>query len=80
MNASGLQRYVVYRESMLSFASQKAWAAYHIAHVSPRIVPQFFSVLPGFASTGEAILFRQNDPRPLTRSPASSDGADENHG
>ncbi len=37
-----------------------------------------FSVLPGFAPAGEALLFRQKDPKPLTPSLAILDGTDAN--
>jgi hypothetical protein len=32
--------------------------------------------LPGFAPAGEALLFRQNDPKPMTPHPATLDGMD----
>ncbi len=37
-----------------------------------------FSVLPGFAPAGEALLFRQKDPKPLTPSLAIFNGTDAN--
>jgi hypothetical protein len=61
-----VQLYDVYRESILGFASKKALAGEHIALVYPTLVSMGFSVLPGFAPAGEAILFRQKAPKPVT--------------
>ncbi len=61
-----LQLYDVYRESILGFASQKALGGERIALVTLTLVSTCFSVLPGFAPAGEALLFRQKAPKPLT--------------
>jgi len=61
-----LQLYDVYRESILGFASKKALGGKRIALVNPTLVSTWFSVLPGFAPAGEALLFRQKAPKPLT--------------
>jgi len=66
----------VYRESILRFASQNALAGERIALVSPTLVSTEFSVLPGFAPAGEALLFRQNFPKPLTPRLASFERTD----
>ena len=57
-----LQLYDFYREPILGFASQKVLADERIALVSPTLVSTCFSVLPGFAPAGEALLFRQKAP------------------
>ncbi len=46
--------------------------------MSPIIVLTRFSVLPGFAPAGEALLFRQKDPKPLTPRLASWERPDAN--
>ena len=61
-----LQLYEVYRESILGFANKKALGGKRIALVNPALVSTWFSVLPGFAPAGEALLFRQKSPKPLT--------------
>jgi hypothetical protein len=61
-----LQLYDVYRESILGFASKKALGGKRIAFVNPTLVSTWFSVLPGFAPAGEALLFRKKGPKPLT--------------
>ena len=61
-----LQLYDVYRGSILGFARAKVLAVEQIALVPPIIVSTEFSVLPGFAPAGEALLFWQKDPKPLT--------------
>jgi hypothetical protein len=66
----------VYRESILGFASQKVLADERIALVSPIIVSTRFSVLPGFAPAGEALLFRQKGPKPMTPRLASLERTD----
>jgi len=65
----------VYRESILGFASKKALPGERIALVNPPFVLTWFSVLPGFAPAGEALLFWQKSPKPLTPRLAST-GAD----
>ena len=50
----------------LGFASKKALGGKRIALVNPTLVSTWFSVLPGFAPAGEALLFRQKAPKPLT--------------
>ena len=66
----------VYRESILRFASQNALAGERIALVSPTLVSTEFSVLPGFAPAGEALLFRQKAPKPVTPRLASLERTD----
>jgi hypothetical protein len=61
-----LQLYDVYRGSILGFARAKVLAVEQIALAPPIIVSTEFSVLPGFAPAGEALLFWQKDPKPLT--------------
>ncbi|MDH3769981.1 MAG: hypothetical protein OET79_03205 [Nitrospirota bacterium] len=61
-----LPLYDVYRESILRFAREKALGGKRIALVNPTLVSMGFSVLPGFAPAGEALLFRQKSPKPLT--------------
>ena len=39
---------------------------------------QSLQEMPGFGSAAEALLFRQNDPKPLTPNPASWEGMDAN--
>ena len=73
-----LQPYDVYRELILGFASQEVLADERIALVSPIIVSACFSALPGFAPAGEALLFRQKDPKPLTPRLASWERTDDN--
>ena len=64
-----LQFYDVYWESILGLASKR------VALVSPNLASKWFSALPGFAPAGEALLFRQKDPKPLTPSPVLPDWA-----
>jgi len=59
----------------VGFASKKALRGERIALVNPTFVLTWFSVLPGFAPAGEALLFRQKSPKPLTPRLAST-GAD----
>jgi len=66
----------VYREFILGLARQEALAGERIAGVSLNIVSTCFSVLPGFAPAGEALLFRQNDQKPLTPRLASLERTD----
>jgi hypothetical protein len=69
-----LPLYDVYRESILRFAREKALGGKRIALVNPTLVSMGFSVLPGFAPAGEALLFRQKSPKPLTPRLASTGG------
>lgn len=39
-------------------------------------MPDVHALKPGFLRLGQAILFRQNYPKPLTPRPASSDGTE----
>ena len=66
----------VFQEPILDFASQKVLPGEGFALVSPIIVSTRFSVLPGFAPAGEALLFRQKDPKPLTPRLASLERMD----
>ena len=66
----------VFREPTLNFSSQKVLPGEGFALVSPIIVSTRFSVLPGFAPAGEALLFRQKDPKPLTPRLASLERRD----
>jgi len=61
-----LQLYDVYRESILGFANKNGLRGDRIVLVYPTLVSTCFSVLPGFAPAGEALLFRQKGPKPLT--------------
>ena len=65
----------VYREFPLGFASKL------LAGNTPHVCPPLsclcdFSVWPGFAPAGEALLFRQKAPKPLTPRPASWERTD----
>jgi len=73
-----LQLYDVYGKSTLSFASQQALASTRVALVSPTLASQWCSVLPGFAPAGEALLFWQKAPKPLTPRLALLEGTDAN--
>ncbi len=73
-----LQLYDVYGKSTLRFASQQALASTRVALVSPTLASQWFSVLPGFAPAGEALLFRQKAPKLLTPRLALLEGTDAN--
>jgi hypothetical protein len=66
----------VFREPILDVASQKVLPGEGFALMSPIIVSTRFSVLPGFAPAGEALLFRQKDPKPLTPRLASLERMD----
>jgi len=57
-----LQHYDVFRESILWFARYKALVGEYVALVSPTLVSQCLSVLPGFGPAAEALLVRQKDP------------------
>ena len=48
------------------FPVENALAGERIALISPTLVLACFPVLPGFAPAGEALLFRQKDPKPVT--------------
>ncbi len=48
--------------------------------VSSTLVSMCFSVLPGFAPAGEALLFWQKDPKPFSPSSAAFNRADADHG
>ena len=48
------------------FPVEKALAGERIALMSPTLVLTCFSVLPGFAPAGEALLFRKKGPKPVT--------------
>ena len=60
-----LQLYNVYRESILGFSSKKRWQV-NALQLCPQLSCQRDFVLPGFAPAGEALLFWQKDPKPLT--------------
>ena len=47
------------------FHAENALAGERIVLVSPTLVSMWFSVKPGFAPAGEALLFRQKDPKPV---------------
>ena len=64
------------RESTLGWASQQALAGDCVALVSPNLTSKWFSALPGFALAGEALLFRQKAPKPLTPHLALLEGTD----
>ena len=55
-----------YRESILGFTGQNPLAGARVSHMSRILVSTGFSVLPGFAPAGEALLFWQKDPKPVT--------------
>ena len=61
-----LQVYDAYQESIIGLASKKALGGERFTLVSPTPESRGFSVLPGFASAGELLFFREKDPKPLT--------------
>jgi hypothetical protein len=56
----------VYQKSISGVSSKKTLADERIARVFPTLVSTWCSVLPGFAPAGEALLFRQKAPKPVT--------------
>jgi len=60
------------------FPVEKALADERIALMFPTLVWTGCSVLPGFAPAGEALLFWQKDPKPVTPRLASLALADAN--
>ena len=69
-----LQLDVGYREFFLGVTGKQSLAGEQLARVSPTLVATCCSVLPGFAPAGEALLFRQKAPKPLTPRLASWEG------
>jgi hypothetical protein len=76
--ALALLLFDMYREVILDFSNQQALKGERNACVATSIGSKGFSVLPGFAPAGEALLFRQKDPKPLTPHLASLKRMDAN--
>ena len=62
------------------FPVKNALPVQSFALISPLLLSTGCSVKPGFAPAGEALLFRQKDPKPMTPRPASLHEMDAGHG
>ncbi|HBP90539.1 MAG TPA: hypothetical protein DD706_22955 [Nitrospiraceae bacterium] len=71
-----LQLYDVCRESLLGMASQNTLGGEYITIVHLTHASIGFLVLPDFAPAGEALLFRQRAPKPVTPRLAFLEGTD----